>query len=113
MLRRGRVRGLRLFAAGAVLAVLVALPAVTSSGASTRTPVMGRSTLNASQLARWYRRHHGGAPRIPALHDDVRALAQIFLDAGRHEGVRGDIAFVQAMLETGWLSFDGSQVPPD
>jgi hypothetical protein len=103
-----------LIVAGAVLGALVALPGVTSSGASTRTPVMGRSALNARQLAVWYRRHHGGAqPHIPALHNDVRALAQIFINVGRREGVRGDIAFVQAMLETGWLSFGGSQVPPD
>ena len=114
MWRRGRLRGLRLIVAGVVVGALVALPGATPSGASTRTTVMGRSALNAQQLAVWYRRHHGGAqPRIPALHNDVRALAQVFIDVGRSEGVRGDIAFVQAMLETGWLSFDGSQVPPD
>ena len=27
--------------------------------------------------------------------------------------MRGDIAFVQSMLETGWLGFAGSQIPPD
>ena len=31
----------------------------------------------------------------------------------RSEGVRGDIAFVQSILETGWFSFAGSQIPPD
>ena len=40
-------------------------------------------------------------------------LAQIFINEGNSEGVRGDIAFVQSMLETGWLSFSGSQIPPD
>jgi hypothetical protein len=35
----------------------------------------------------------------------VPALAQIFIDQGRAQGVRGDIAFAQSMLETGWLSF--------
>ncbi len=108
------MRGLRVVVAGAVLGALVALPGMTSWSAPTRTPVMGRSVLNAQQLDAWYRRHHGDAqPRIPVLHNDVRALAQIFIDVGRREGVRGDIAFVQAMLETGWLSFDHSQVPPD
>ena len=27
--------------------------------------------------------------------------------------MRGDIAFVQSMLETGWFGFAGSQIPPD
>ena len=45
--------------------------------------------------------------------DDVAALAQVFIDDGKAEGVRGDMAFVQSMLETGWLGFSGSQIPPD
>ena len=45
--------------------------------------------------------------------NNITALAQIFIDEGRVEGVRGDIAFVQSILETGWFSFAGSQIPPD
>ena len=115
MLRGRCVRSVQA-AAGVIVVVtlleLAGLPAASSAGP--RTPVMGRSELTARQLVTWYRRHHGSSqPRIPALHNDVGALAQLFLDAGASEGVRGDIAFVQATLETGWFSFDRSQIPPD
>jgi hypothetical protein len=79
---------------------------------------MGPSILSASQLAHWYNLHHGGVtPRIPSFDGhpagDVTALAQVFIDDGRLEGVRGDMAFVQSQLETGWMGFQGSQIPPD
>jgi hypothetical protein len=110
----------------AMLAALVAssaiaigaTPSAAPAAVTTRTPVMGPSLLSAGQLAAWYSRHHGSvAPRIPAFGghaaNDVKALAQVFIDDGRKEGVRGDMAFVQSMLETGWLGFIGSQIPPD
>ena len=112
-------RSARLVAAFAVLAAAFAssvganVPAA-SAGVTTRTPVMGPSLLDAQQLAAWYDRNHGSIqPRIPVLHNNVAALAQIYIDEGNAEGVRGDIAFVQSMLETGWLGFAGSQIPPD
>jgi hypothetical protein len=37
----------------------------------------------------------------------------VFIDDGKLEGVRGDMAFVQSQLETGWMHFSGSQIPPD
>jgi len=88
-----------------------------AAGTTTLTPVMGPSLLNANQLAAWYVRHTGATPQIPAFDGhpagDVAALAQVFIDDGNAEGVRGDIAFVQSQLETGWLGFVGSQIPPD
>ena len=94
--------------------MLVADAPAASAAVTTHTPVMGPSLLDARQLAAWYEQNHGSIqPRIPALHNDVAALAQIFIDEGNAEGVRGDIAFVQSMLETGWLGFAGSQIPPD
>ena len=88
-----------------------------SAAVTTHTPVMGPSLLNAKQLAAWYTRHSGVAPHIPSFAGhpagDVTALAQAFIDDGKADGVRGDMAFVQSMLETGWLGFQGSQIPPD
>jgi hypothetical protein len=73
---------------------------------TTQTPVMGPNLLSADQLARWYNHKRNGVPpRVPALGNDIRALAQIFIDEGRVEGVRGDLAFVQSMVESGWVSF--------
>jgi hypothetical protein len=95
-----------------------ATPTSASAAVTTHTPVMGPSLLSASQLAHWYALHHGTTqPRIPAFGghpaNDVQALAQVFIDDGNKEGVRGDMAFVQSQLETGWLGFVGSQIPPD
>ena len=35
-----------------------------------------------------------------------------YLDEGGVEGVAGDVAFVQAIVETGWFRFADSSVPP-
>jgi hypothetical protein len=112
-------RASRLIATFAAMIVACAsLIATTTSTASadvtTHTPVMGPSLLSAGDLAGWYDRHKGSnQPHLPALGDSVLLLAQIFINEGNAEGVRGDLAFVQSMLETGWLSFSGSQIPPD
>ena len=42
----------------------------------------------------------------------VETLAQMFIEEGVREGVRGDIAFCQAMVESGWLTFPASRMPP-
>ena len=103
-----------------VLSSFAAVFATTASDSAlaatvtTRTPVMGPNLLSASQLARWYNSVRGGIPpKVPALHNSITALAQTFVDEGRRDGVRGDIAFVQSILETGWFSYAGSQIPPD
>jgi hypothetical protein len=101
----------------ASLAGFVATAPDAAAVVTTQTPVMGPSLLSAAQLAAWYHRHSGVTAKIPAFGGhpagDVAALAQVFIDDGRLEGVRGDIAFVQSQLETGWLGFIASQVPPD
>jgi hypothetical protein len=81
---------------------------------TTHTPVMGPNLLNADQLASWYNHERNGVPpRAPGVNNDVRALAQLFIEEGRVDGVRGDMAFVQSVLETGWFSFpDAGQIRP-
>ena len=39
-------------------------------------------------------------------------LAAIYIEEGLKEGVRGDIAFCQSIIETGWFRFTGSSVSP-
>jgi hypothetical protein len=106
-----------LFVAPLTAAVSTATPAAAAAAVTTHTPVMGPSLLTAAELAAWYNRHSGATPLIPAFSGhpagDVKALAQVFIDDGKKEGVRGDIAFIQSQLETGWLHFTGSQIPPD
>ncbi len=88
-------------------------PAVAATP-TTRTPVMGPNLLRADQLASWYRSKRGDEkPQAPGVGNDIERLASLFIEEGRIEGVRGDIAFVQSVLETGWFSFpDYGQIRP-
>jgi Mannosyl-glycoprotein endo-beta-N-acetylglucosaminidase len=77
---------------------------------------MGHSILSADDLARWFNANRAGRdqPRLPAVNNDIHVLAQIFLDEGAREGVRGDIAFVQSVIETGWFVYsDSGQIRPE
>jgi hypothetical protein len=62
-------------------------------------PVMGEAWLTPTQLADWYR-STGATPSLAAgtTIDDV---ARLYVIEGRSEGVRGDLAFAQAIIETG------------
>ena len=86
-------------AEGALTADLASLvgPANTPAGA---VSLIGGSALNAGQLAAWYH-WEGYADLTPA---SVEQLAAWYIQAGRLEGVRGDVAFAQAILETGGFS---------
>jgi hypothetical protein len=107
------VLALAMSSLGIALTATAIAPQIAGAAVTTRTPVMGPNLLNAAQLARWFNAAHTDPPNVPSVHDNVTTLAQIFIDEGRIEGVRGDIAFVQSILETGWFSFAGSQIPPD
>ena len=70
--------------------------------------VMGAARVSAAQIAAWFNGrlpHPSGTykARVP-----VQTLAQIFIEEGAAEGVRGDVAFVQSVLETGWFRFGGA-----
>lgn len=111
-LRRFLASLIVLLVAGVVVVSSPAPPA-SAQAVTTQTPVMGPSLLNADQLLRWYNTKNY-TPRLPALNNDVRALAQIFIDEGSFEGVRGDMAFVQAVLETGGFYYpDSGQIRPE
>ncbi|MFI5046177.1 MAG: glucosaminidase domain-containing protein [Acidimicrobiia bacterium] len=83
----------RVAEANAALAQARAIGALHAAG----EPVMGPSLLRADQLAAWVRAQ-GYHPRIET---DLVNLAQIFIDEGAAEGVRGDFAFAQSVIETG------------
>lgn len=88
---------------------VVPLPAPPPANAApTPLTVMGPSRVTAAQLAAWFRskRIPDARPPVP-----VEELAGYYIEEGRAEGVAGDRAFVQAMIETGWLRFS-PRVPP-
>lgn len=66
--------------------------------------VLGPSMLEPAELAAWFADYGGNGNVDPRL---VR-LAGLFVSEGRKLGVRGDVAFVQAVLETGGFRFTGS-----
>jgi hypothetical protein len=107
-----RIFTLALVVATALSVAVGITPAL--AAVTTQTPVMGPSLLNADQLTLWYHSRGYGPARLPALNNDVRALAQIFISEGALEGVRGDMAFVQAVLETGGFFYsDNGQIRPE
>ena len=106
-----------------LLSVLLALTAVASltvgaietrqappaAAAGLTVPVMGPNVLNADQINRWYQSKHKNFA-VPGI--SVRDLAQLLLWEGAAENVRGDIAFAQSIVETGYFGYVGSIVKP-
>jgi len=62
-------------------------------------PVMGESVLTGEQIAAWFV-STGGRSRL-ADGTSINDLANLYVIEGRAENVRGDLAFVQAVIETG------------
>lgn len=68
------------------------------------TPIMGTSVASANQLNALLL---GGNPQAK----DYLNLAEIYLEEGEKEGVRGDGAFCQSLIETGYFRFGGDVRP--
>lgn len=72
------------------------------------TPIMGPTQVTASQLLAYYKR---SGKTYPQLYNDLGVNLETFIDLyiqeAKAEGVRAEVAFAQAMLETGHLQFGG------
>lgn len=68
------------------------------------TPIMGNSVASAAQLNALLLSKNPNAT-------DYLHLAEIFLSEGQKEGVRGDVAFCQTLVETGYFKFGGDVQP--
>lgn len=71
------------------------------------TRIMGKPHVGANRIAAYI------TDKNPAAAWYAKRLADTYIEEGMYEGVRGDIAAAQAMLETGNLTFKGSAVTPD
>jgi hypothetical protein len=81
--------------------LLVALFATACLPNPGHKPVMGFTQAEAADMAAWFHsKGSGGSATVP-----VEALAEMFVEEGAAENVASDLAFVQAMVETGWLRF--------
>jgi hypothetical protein len=80
----------------------------TTPPASPVVSIMGASRLTSVQLAAWF---NGRQPQPSGVYTatvPVESLAAYFIEEGAAEGVTGDVAFVQSIVETGWFRFGGS-----
>jgi Mannosyl-glycoprotein endo-beta-N-acetylglucosaminidase len=83
--------------------------AVPDPGPLSAVAVMGPcSELTVDQIVGWWNAQSRPTYRATVPIDQ---LAAVYVEEGYAEGVRGDIAFAQAVIETGWFSFSG-RVPP-
>jgi hypothetical protein len=72
-----------------------------------KASIAGQSALTAEQLTAFlFNKNTEPKINCPALE-----LAGFFIAEGGAEGIRGDIAFCQALLETGWFRFGGQVLP--
>lgn len=76
--------------------------------AATAVAVMGPGRASAAAIVAWFDTRTPRPPGIYAATVPVEALAQIDIEEGDAEGVTGDVAFVQSIVETGWFRFSGS-----
>jgi hypothetical protein len=97
---------LRRFAPLALLAAVAVLAAgCFGPGAQGPVPVMGQSSLTADQIAGYFWANQ--PPGSPCLTVSVEDLSGYYAWHGNLEDVRGDIAFAQALVETGWFRYGG------
>jgi hypothetical protein len=107
---------------GTAVLCLLALGLITAAGCGIAGPppppvtfdtlsVMGTAHVTATQMVKWLDARSGHFAGWKAGEFPI-TVAQRYLDEGAAEGVAGDVAFVQAVLETGWFRFDKSSVPP-
>lgn len=69
--------------------------------------IMGKSVVSAEKMSAFVKSKNPNA-------QDIDRIAKAFIDIGNKYGVRGDVAFCQSILETGWFKFDGgTAVTPD
>ena len=104
MIRGMRFRPLTAVLLVALLALAGCLPSDGAPG-SPGVPVLGVSRLSAEQLVAYYRSHAPASLpyRVPGA--SLEQLAQMFVDEGNRYLVRGDVAFAQSIVETGWFNF--------
>jgi hypothetical protein len=62
---------------------------------------MGPSALTAAELTGWF----AATGRPANVTVPMAQLAQDYVDAGKTEGIRADIAFAQSVIETGFFVF--------
>lgn len=69
--------------------------------------IMGESELSAAELTKWFESYKVE----PKISMPIKDFIQIYIVEGGTEGVRGDVAFIQSVHETGKFQFTGDVIP--
>ena len=72
--------------------------------------IEGTSAVTANNLAMYFKRKNGVYPTFYKNSDapTIEKFCQIYVEEAKAEGIKVEVAFMQAMVETGWLKFGGS-----
>ena len=79
-----------------------------SSTETEKTAIMGKAQATAQQMA-LFCRSKNSTPQLTSC--SLEQLAEMFIEEGEAEGVRGDVAFAQSLHETGYFKFGGLVLP--
>lgn len=79
-----------------------------SSTETEKTAIMGKAQVTAQQMA-LFCRSKNSTPQLTSC--SLEQLAEMFIEEGEAEGVRGDVAFAQSIHETGYFKFGGIVLP--
>lgn len=79
-----------------------------SSTATEKTAIMRKAQATAQQMA-LFCRSKNSSPQLTSC--SLEQLAEMFIEEGEAEGVRGDVAFAQSLHETGYFKFGGIVLP--
>lgn len=79
-----------------------------SSTETEKTAIMGKAQAAAQQMA-LFCRSKNSTPQLTSC--SLEQLAEMFIEEGEAEGVRGDVAFAQSLHETGYFKFGGIVLP--
>ena len=70
--------------------------------------IMGNSSVTATQMSNYFVAKGGRYPYSGnSVAPTIKDFCQIYVDECKIEGVKAEVAFAQAMMETGFLRFDG------
>lgn len=70
---------------------------ITDNSPPAETPILGDTVLLANQMNQFVRK----------IHPSAQALGEYYVTFGHDYGIRGDVAFAQALHETDYLRFTG------
>ncbi|MEE1115017.1 MAG: glucosaminidase domain-containing protein [Eubacterium sp.] len=114
-MNRGKLRigsGLRLFAAAAFLLLVIAaglaLMSKEAHAEENGYPIMGTTETTVQAMAAYYNAR-ATYPAYYATTDapDIYTFCQIYMEEATAEGVKPEVAFCQAMKETGFMRYGG------